>query len=280
MSDPRRHHILPKKIILARFVDGNGHLWVHDKRQPNRVFPASPDKAFVVTDLNSFDENNGSRNTGLERWYAWLDGLVAPVVQKIVNAADMCELPGLSIEEKNIWDNFLYHQQKRAPDAFERLGLEQRFEADLPGFIEQFERTVRPLTGTERAEFADPKVLKRLLQQTKVRARGKGGPHVVELLAKRGLAIGVIASTMKSFVIGDHPFARMGPSSNLGHRQLELWLPLSAEVAVSPWGDAGTESIVTIAPDDVRRINEVIFRQSKVVAGRAERLLRSLAGLR
>jgi hypothetical protein len=96
------------------------------------------------------------------------------VIKKITDRARARKIPGLTDEERNIWDNFVYHQQKRAPDAFERLGLIADFEKGLPRFIEQYVREVGPLTEVERAEFGSPEVIKRMIQQASVKARGRG----------------------------------------------------------------------------------------------------------
>ena len=51
MSDPKRRHYVPK-MLLKRFVDDQGSLWVHRKKSPDQtVFPAKPDNVFLETDL-------------------------------------------------------------------------------------------------------------------------------------------------------------------------------------------------------------------------------------
>jgi hypothetical protein len=201
------------------------------------------------------------------------------VIKKITDRARARKIPGLTDEERNIWDNFVYHQQKRAPDAFERVGLIADFEKDLPRFIEQYVREVGPLTEVERAEFGSPEVIKRMIQQASVKARGRGSEEVIEMLANRGISVALITAPNKSFILGDHPLSRMGADGRLGHPDIELWLPIASDVAVSPWGAPMKEKLIEINGDHVRRVNEVIYIHNNTVAARSERLLRSLARL-
>jgi hypothetical protein len=103
---------------------------------------------------------------------------------------------------------------------------------------------------------------------------------VLEVLSKRGIAIGIISGDSKSFIIGDHPLARMGLTGRLDHSQTEVWLPIASDVAITPWGAAGHEQLISLNVTSIRRINEIIFQQSNTVAARSDRLLRSLAALR
>jgi hypothetical protein len=138
---------------------------------------------------------------------------------------------------------------------------------------------VRPLTDQERAEIFSPAAIDRMIQHASVQARGRGSEEVVAILAAMGIAVALIRSPKKSFVLGDHPLARMGPTGELGHPATELWMPIAPDVAVSPWGSPMKEKLIVIEGDDVRRVNETIFKHSNIVAARSDALIRSLAGL-
>jgi hypothetical protein len=276
MSEPRRHHFIPR-LLQRRFTDGQGRLFVFDKRRPEAVFNATPSDVFVKRDLNTIFGKDGSRDVGLERWYSTIESEVAPVIERIIDRARARKTPRLTPDERNIWDNFLYHQQKRAPDAFERLGLVESFEKELPLWIKEYEREVRPLTDQERADLWSTEGKKRLIQGASVQARGRGSRAIIEMLASRGIVVAIIAAPNKSFILGDHPLARMGVDGHL--TATELWFPISADVAVSPGGSAMAEKLIDLGGSEVRHINEVIFQQSNAVASRSEALLRSLARL-
>lgn len=251
-----------------------------DKRRAEAgVFITTPGNAFVHKDLNTLELKDGSKHVGLERWYSELEGEVAPIIEKIIERARAGRVPGLSDGERDVWDNFVYHQQKRAPDIFARLQLVQEFEKDLPARVAEYEREVRPLTELERTEIFSPEGKKRMIQHASVTARGRGSEEVIATFAALGIAVAVIKSPKKSFILGDHPQARMGPDGRLGHPAVELWMPIAPDVAVSPWGPPNEEKLIGINSDHVRRVNDVIFKYSNIAASRSDRLLRSLAGV-
>ena len=105
----------------------------------------------------------------------------------------------------NIWDNFFYHQQKRAPDAFERLGVVAELPGELDRYIAEAEaRSPRPFTPEERAVVKSPEGLARIVQAASVQARGRGSQEVKVALAARGLAFARITSHNKSFTTDAH----------------------------------------------------------------------------
>ena len=218
-ASPRRHHIVPR-MIQRNFTNASGHLYVYDKRRPGAgVFATTPTNAFVEKDLNSFERKDGSLNAKLETLYSSLESAVAPIVELIVTSALSGKPPRLAEDPRIVWDSFYYHQQKRAPDAFERLGLPQDFERDLDEFIAQWERDERPLSDKEREEIKTPEAIRLMKQYATVRARASSGDVVMDLLATRGIAIGLIDRPDRSFILGDHPQARMGPTSHLAEQQ-------------------------------------------------------------
>lgn len=276
MSEPRRHHIVPV-FLLKRFANDRGKLWNYDKRRPESgVFEAAPKNIFVEKDLNSFTDKLGNRNDGLEGFYSGLEADAAEVTQKIIDAAERSQVPNLTHKDLEVWFNFFYHQQKRAPDAFARLGVVEEFDEDIERFLKDYESTYRPLSEKEKQHFRSDEGKQAILQHATVTARGKGSQEVLDVLAKRGVVVAVIGNDKKSFVVGDHPLARYG--GPLSNAETELWLPISRNVAVSPGGDAGAERLVRIEGDHVRKINNTIYKYSNVVAGRSERLIKSLIG--
>jgi hypothetical protein len=51
MNAPRRHHFMPQ-LLQRRFTDGEGRLFVFNKRRPEAgVFPTNHTNAFVKRDL-------------------------------------------------------------------------------------------------------------------------------------------------------------------------------------------------------------------------------------
>ncbi|WP_262266503.1 hypothetical protein [Microvirga yunnanensis] len=63
MPGPKRHHY-NAEMWQERFVNGDGGLWVYNKKQPDRgVIPLMPKDTFVVGHLYSTVEADGSRGS-------------------------------------------------------------------------------------------------------------------------------------------------------------------------------------------------------------------------
>lgn len=277
MSEPFNHHYV-SKFFQRNFANERGCLYYFDKRCPSQgIREKRPKAIFSEEHLNSVERKDGTRDTSLEKWYSLLESKAAPVVRRIVVAAESQKLPLLTHAEREIWYNFVYHQQKRPPDTFARLGLVETLPKDLLEFIAAFEREHRPLTKKERLEFLSEDGTQRIAKMASVVARGKGSQDVIDVLASRGLAIAWISPPDVSFVLGDHPMARMGTDANLAGT--ELWFPISSLVAVSPFGNANTEYLVPFDKQQVQRVNKVIYEQSNTVASRSKPVLGALIGL-
>ncbi|WP_297586061.1 DUF4238 domain-containing protein [Roseibium sp.] len=181
--------------------------------------------------------------------------------------------------EKAVWDEFVYRQFSRAPDAFDRLGLTGEFDQDWDEAIEDLERVRGSLDPALKSQLRDPAKRDRRLQNVMVKARSNSGEDMLKVLCQRGIMVAFIEAQNKSFVIGDHPQIRMGATGHLGDHQTEFWMPIAPNVAVSPWGNVGAVDRHIMKPDDVRRLNTEIFKNSNLIAGRSPQLVRSLAGL-
>lgn len=278
MSASRRHHIIAQ-MIQRRFVDEDGLIFLFDKRRPRLgILRVSTTNAFVERDLNTAVTPDGVRDASLETAFSALESEAKVVTDKIIDRARARKTPRLTPKEREIWDFYFYCQQKRAPDVFHRLGFVDQLRKELPAYIEEYERDVRPLTPEERAIINSAEGVARIIQNTSVRARSAGGDEVMTVLGGRGLAVAVITRARKSFILGDHPLARFG--GRLDDPASEVWMPIAPDVAVSPWQTRERGELLSEpTPDDVRRCNRMIFENSNVVASSSETLLRSLAGL-
>jgi Protein of unknown function (DUF4238) len=276
MGKSKNHHYV-SQFIQRNLAGGNIQLFYYDKREPTLGIRKNwPRRIFAIPHLNSIERKDGTRDAALEGAYGLLETKAKPVVTRLIEAADKQVLPDLATSERKIWFNFFYHQLKRAPDSFERLGLVAEMPSTLPDFIAEYERSVRPLTDEQRAEMFSKDGLRLILQQASVIARGAGSPEVIDALSMRGIAVARIGSSEESFVLGDHPMARMGGDGGIATS--EIWFPITHNVAVSPYGAAGTETLVVLADSQVRRINEIIWTQSNEIASRSEELLLTFVG--
>ncbi|UES46523.1 DUF4238 domain-containing protein [Roseibium aggregatum] len=279
-SRPKHHHYVPQ-MLLRRFTDEDGKLHVFDKRRAeNGVFCTNPKNVFQERDLNTLENRDGSKDYTLEQDYSELESLVTPIVDKLIDFALGNGALRLSSDERATWDEFFSRQYSRAPDAYNRLGVIDDFDCQWGDAIEEFEQEFAPLSPEVKARLRDPSQLERRLQHVKVKARSTSLTGVLEVLGKKGLMVGVIHDARKSFVIGDHPQIRMGQTGHLVAPSTELWMPISHNVAVTPWGDAGFLAKTRVKQSDVRKLNEQIFRNSNLIASRSPTLIRSIAKLR
>lgn len=278
---PKKHHYVPQ-FILRRFTDEDGMLHVfHKGRSDRRIFKGDPSNVFHERDLNTYSLPDGSKVWELEEALAQLEGQVEPIVEQIIERARRRRRSDLSVEQFALWCNFVYFQHKRPPKSFDDVGAVRAFDTDAEAYAHSlFERFPEVWTEQARNELRrrllDEETRERIRQRAIVRARGNAGPEVVSILARRGLSIAVIAQPeKKSFLVSDKLLVRMG-HSDLRHPDNELWLPISADVAVSPGKRAGGETLDVLNGDAVRRVNREQFAQATIIAARSPRLIRSL----
>jgi hypothetical protein len=274
------HHFVPK-FLSRRFVDVNGRLHFIDKRIADRgLLAGKPSEVFKQAHLNSIKRSDGTKNTSPETmFFCPLDDLASHLVERIVSAARNGKTPKFSPSEKETWDFFFHHQWKRTPDFYQKIGLQEMFDDYLKGFIAEYERDVRPLTADERKSMECNVAKARIKHNASVSARMRPGPNVLIVLGGKGLGIARIRDPKKSFVIGSSSVVKLTlPNrTHLSDPIVEAWMPIAYDVVVTPWEYTRTEQLVNIASHHVRGINEAIFLDSLVIAGRSPELIASLS---
>lgn len=284
MSQPKRHHFVPQ-MLLKRFADSNNQLHFYSKDDPKRgVHLRNPKTVFAENHLYTQYDKAGNKDVTVEGDMAALESRANDVIEKIVEAARAQKIPGLSTIEKATWDEFFYFQWKRTPDALERSKTLADFSGSLAWAIKEFETKFRPLTDSERADFQDPSTQARLEKNARVKAVADPGKEVQPVLASKGLGVVVLSKPNKSFVIGSLPIVKftLPGRGHLSDPTVEVWFPIASDVVVSPgpW-PGGEERLFVGVPDDhVRTINEAIYKQSTMIAGRSAALIRSITGFR
>jgi hypothetical protein len=277
LNEPKRHHYNPE-MLSSRFADEDGNLHFFDKRVPKKgIMTAKPENVFVQGHLYSHINKDGSKNTALEKYFSYLEGRAAKLIARITTAARMGQVPGLTDSEKSEWDAYIYHQWSRVPDLHARTS--KNFDSLLRNLVKDFERNIRPLTVAERADLEKPEAIARIHQNARVSSlRSNSGP-AVKAMGNRGLAVAVIRNPKKSFVLGSLPVVKLTPPgrTHIADPAVEVWLPIAADIAVGLGKARGTEIPVPITDRQIRNLNEAIFRQSTVIAGRSPELIASLA---
>lgn len=269
-------------MLTSRFTDESGKLHFFDKRVPEKgVMTSTPDNIFVIGHLYSTIEKDGSKNAALEKYYSQIESRANEIIEKIIQAARAGKPPSLSEAEKREWDIFTYHQWSRVPDLHVRMLTD--FDDALNESIADFEQSFRQLTNEERTSLVRPETRARIKQNARVKSLSSPGGPAVEALGSKGLGVAIVNNPKKAFVIGSFPVVKLTlpGRTHIADPTVEVWLPISSDVAVSPAGHRGTERLVPIADDrHIRALNDATFRQSTVIAGRDAALIASIANRR
>ena len=107
-------------MILRNFTDNKGQL--HCFYKPSeKIFSTVPDNVLAESHLYTQRDAHGKKDVSVEKELSRLEGLVQPVVEKIINAARMREKPELAPSEKRTWDAYFCSQLRRLPVARESL---------------------------------------------------------------------------------------------------------------------------------------------------------------
>lgn len=280
MSKPKRHHTTPC-LILRNFADANEHFFVFDKRRAmHGVVRDSIYNRFVRKHQNSLKRNDGSRDYALEHYFTHLETQAAPVITQILQAVRAKKAPKLAPAEKKIWDRFLIAQWTRTPTRRAATYNEEDFERLLYELLDTFHaRHGYPVSPEERARLTSrPKVIemRRYAMFEGLQLPLRGAENVLE---SKGLGFLVNYAPRKSLVIGDNTVLKMVPkhTNNLSDPEVEMWFPIAHDVLITPLGSKGTEEVFALNDQKIRQVNEIIFRESNIVASRSMRLLESLS---
>ncbi len=280
MSNPKRHHTIPC-LILRNFADANEHFFVFDKRLPTKgVVHDSIYSRFVRKHQNSLKRNDGTRDYTLEHYYAHLETQAAPVITRIIEALRAKKAPKLTPDEKKIWDRFLVAQWIRTPTRRAAIYDEEEFERLVHEMLDTFHaRHGYRVSPEERAQLTSKTKVSELHQYAMFKGLQLPMRGAENALGSKGLGFLVNYDSRKSLVIGDNTVLKMVPkhTNNLCDPEVEMWFPIAHDVLITPFGSKGSEKVVAFNDQKIRQVNEIIFRESAVVASRSRRLLESLS---
>jgi hypothetical protein len=269
-------------MLLRRFAGSDGKLYFFNKRlRAKGVLKSSPKDLFVQRDLYSFLNSDGSRDMALEKYYAEIEGRANQIIEKIISSSKAGRVPQLSRTEKFEWDNYVYRQWTRVPDL--QIETLANFDECLAESITEFETKYRPLTEAERISLQNPETIARLKQNSRVQALGSPPGLAVQALNQRGLVIAEIKRPKESFVVGSFPVAKLTypGRTHLLDPTVEVWLPISSNIAVCSAGSTRDEKLVQLTDSRViHAVNKAIYKQSSVIAGVSQKLIASLAKVR
>ena len=267
----RNNHYIPK-MLLKNFTNEDGNLYFYDKRmRRRRILPTVPEKLYMERDLYTLCDEGGNIDDSAERLFAELERKTAPVLKKIITATRTRKEPGLTPSERRMLDHYSYCQWARVPET-------AYYVLDRSSERNAFRELVCGLSDEELKKFK-----KEVLVGGFVSVITNPSERILSFLGGKSLAFVVISKKNKSFVIGSISVLQVFPGngpSGLGPRPFTaLWLPVAHDVAVA-YGE-GEGGLMEFTNDrELRQFNEDVFKQSQAIAGRSDKLIRSLANCR
>lgn len=103
------------------------------------------------------------------------------------------------------------------------------------------------------------------------------------MLERRGITILTVTRPNKRFIIGSRPVVKLTKRgrTDLSDRNVEMWLPIAADVAVGAGrGDGGISLFHVDDGAVIRHLNLAIASQSRTIAASSATLVRSIANAR
>ncbi|MDG4904552.1 MULTISPECIES: DUF4238 domain-containing protein [unclassified Mesorhizobium] len=277
---PADHHFVPQ-FLLRNFVDAAGELHVYDRRTSQRgVFNNSPEKVFFESQLYTAYEKDLSKNVDLELAFANLEGVLAPVVDRIVQGArqgqDVAPHPG----ERQLLALYTYFQWKRVPDNFKQYASVGTIREDGEKALRKFEAEFGALNDQEREHFQKDETWRRMLQNVRRDVIARGNPAIVEAINNKRLCIVRTSNPAHAFIISSYPVYKLHHPgrANLDDPELEMWFPIASEVSLV-WVGLGGDTLFKPLFDgvEIRKLNKAAAAKANMIASRSPQLTASLA---
>ena len=280
---PRRHHFVPE-MLLRNFCDDEGFLWVGDRRR-GKCYRSKPGKVFVKKNLNtSHVWKQGTDSYEYEQVLARIESDANPALSSVIQQVrEGCD-PRLDPDLDRKLKVFLIAMARRTPES-------QKSVFGAPGreFEEAFDSVVKKRLGEAGFEVPDQGWLDREPEVLRIKQKMKGnlsanfaaGDHDIlrqdseRFVREAGWGVALICMPKRSFVIGSRGFTILPEGSSQG-RSL---LPVAHDVAllVTAFPGRGFRLCLDRQKESaIKSINTATAAQSDMVAGRSERLVRSL----
>ena len=133
-NEYKQNHYLAK-MLLDRFTDKDGKLYCCRKENPRNIFQTTPKNVFSEGNLYIQYDENGKRDASVEKGLSQFEGKANEVIEKIVSSARVGMNPGLTSNEKKIWDEFFCKQWRRLPlKRTETISDDSLYKKCLDGF--------------------------------------------------------------------------------------------------------------------------------------------------
>lgn len=274
MNNPKFHHFVAQ-MHSSRFVDGRGVFCVYNKRASKILEDQTPQGTFGKTHLHTVTDTDGKKDTSLESDLSVLEGKASPIIDKMVSMARNDKEPGLTREERSVWDMYLYTQWKRVPDVHDQVAVlagdpsewDEIF-AELKVMFPDHDEQIDQLRH-------DPEEMRRLIKDGTAAAIRFSPGEVLKVLAGRGVIVARVAVLGASLAIGSRPVLRFG--GDLRDPNTEMWLPVASDVVVGIGGYGRKERLEHLTNQSaIDQLNQATAEQSTSFAAASKELIVSL----
>ena len=263
MSGYKRQHFVPEMLLKNFSFRKNGRKRLHsfDKNSSGKGIREISPRSFC------FEENiytrygeDGTRDVSAEKDYGNLEARTGEIIKKIMEAARTNKYPQLSCDERRTLGHFIICQGFRIPDRSDPI-TDRDFiilAVENPEILKKPREEIDKLRKEKRLEF-----LTRYIEAPE---------EILSSFKDKGPVIRIAREGEEVFVIESNPVLLMEPDNNLP----EVWLPIASNVAVTPCSTRGNDGFIESGDLDIHSFNKDVFRQSKMIAGNSEKLIRSI----
>lgn len=234
---------------------------------------------FTRRHYNSYEKSDGTKDDRIEKFFAYeLDNFVPSWISSFEKSLSTGRIEFDKKATRQRFVQFFYNHMKRTPDFLEPVVAQTVEETFHPGLREELERELGPLSESEILNLNDPEFRDRITLNARVQNIGSQTEHILNLINSLDLLVATPSRPNKEFVCGSNPVIRFEnfPKQPLGDVGVELWTTLTPKLAVGFLRAEQAPRAITLADDQVRKINVTLAKNSNSIAGRSEILLASL----
>ena len=265
MSQPKRHHYIPK-LILRKFSE-NGKILCID-RSSGKYFFNNPDDQFFEQHLYSI-ETEENRDTSFEKKLSDFESLVGSIIRNM-------EIENFNLNEKNILllKIFISLQIRRNPHWSRPFGgvVDKKLVEDV---LKEHENIFgKSIESNIREKFLSANEINRLRKNTIIKAIFELSDDASKIIINKSLIFG-FAPRGSQFIVGDWPYVSFNVDG-IGHKENETWISISPNLILGLY--CGKDSFIKIdlTRDQVRKYNIELFVKSRIVCARSKTLIASL----
>jgi len=275
----KRHHYIPQAILKEFCVSGNSTCYVSRNAASRNPQMRNIGTIFCRRHYNSYVKKNGEKNDAVERFFAYeLDNYVPEWSALFKSALKRGDLKFSNEASRFRFIQFFYNHMKRGPDFIEPIvqkASEDVFHANIETELEA--KGFR-LSDADKLLLEDEDFRSTVMNNSRVRNFSRQSEDILNQLASMQIHVATPQRSVKEFIVSSQPVARFEdyPYQQLGEPGVELWTTFSPKLAIGFAKYEGASDCLLFDDVLVRKLNRQLAKQSTSIAGRSERLLRSL----